>query len=356
MKKEYTIIKWFKEEKTNIILALLPVALTLFVGFIQYLGKSENAFAVFCDSKFINILQVICIVLTLGVLLNNRNQIRKGLVFNKQRLLMYLRRECNMRDEGSNSLDAAYWVVKETVRQFYYIWIIIWGLWLFYYCGNLIWEIGLEKRDTFDVMKWQYAYNAIFDLATSTLIYVLYIILNNVTVQRNQRNPLSNGLRYDLILLVVIVSCIFSLIICSIAADEKEKYWELQLIISSILGIFSTIVLVMTLGKLNSNYLQIPRILFYTLYLYAIIQIYEPVLMLKDFSIQTNDSKIGGMSNVIEILQISFSYFTLIGKICLSLALTWIVYEYRLVFFVIHKSLSLTENAERLQNFTRYVK
>ncbi|WP_302324291.1 hypothetical protein, partial [Bacteroides caecimuris] len=51
----------------------------------------------------------------------------------------------------------------------------------------------------------------------------------------------------------------------------------------------------------------------------------------------------------------SFLFVTLIGKLCLTLVLYWIVYKFRFIYFVITKSLSLTETPEKIKVFMKYI-
>ena len=55
-------------------------------------------------------------------------------------------------------------------------------------------------------------------------------------------------------------------------------------------------------------------------------------------------------------LELIFKYITLIGKVCLSLSLLWIVYDSKIIYFVIQQSQALIEAAYRKDVFDTYMK
>ena len=56
-----------------------------------------------------------------------------------------------------------------------------------------------------------------------------------------------------------------------------------------------------------------------------------------------------------EKINIAFLFASLFGKLCLAMVLYWIVYKFRFIYFVITKSLSLTETPEKIKVFWRYI-
>jgi hypothetical protein len=75
---------------------------------------------------------------------------------------------------------------------------------------------------------------------------------------------------------------------------------------------------------------------------------------LKDL-ISTSKLFNGGIRETLNIFNASFLFVTLIGKLCLTLVLYWIVYKFRFIYFVITKSLSLTETPEKIKVFMKYI-
>lgn len=145
------------------------------------------------------------------------------------------------------------------------------------------------------------------------------------------------------------------------------------------LGAFATFAFVILLGKLNSFYLQIPILLNLMVYFYAISQILSPLMMLAegaDYIAKNNnaiDTNIGQLltiagynlengqtvmehiKSITENVNIAFLLGSLFGKLCLTMVLYWIVYKFRFIYFVITKSLSLTETPEKIKVFWRYI-
>ncbi len=345
------MIEWFKREWRNILLTFFPALLGMFFSLLKALfNDKEHLGNILEDYKFGSAFQAFFIFITLFVLLNTQKQVFKNLSKVSQ-LKTYLRRKCILRDENNENLTIAYEVVLETVKQFYYLWIAIWGLWFMYYCGDFILNVLESARnkcscdcgyigDNLIFQKISFTYKHFFDFLTSVLMYILYLILSEATVKRKERkktniSEIIGGFLF-LLLLGVIVMC---LEIYSYSIFAPYQYHRLNLVISIILSIFSAFSFVLILGKLNSNYLQIPRVFLYGLYIYAIIQIYHPFLECY------NDQTLNAL----------FFYATLLGKVFLTLTLTWIVYNYRFIYFVIHKSLALTETPEKLKTFERYM-
>lgn len=61
------------------------------------------------------------------------------------------------------------------------------------------------------------------------------------------------------------------------------------------------------------------------------------------------------IKTITENVSIAFLLGSLFGKLCLTMVLYWIVYKFRFIYFVITKSLSLTETPEKIKVFWRYI-
>ncbi|WP_448781038.1 hypothetical protein [Bacteroides congonensis] len=339
-------ILWCKEAKYNIILTLVPVFLPFIIDIIMKAVDTKFTFQL-SDAFFVYLLQTFFILMTLLALTNNKKRTYKDLS-QQGHIMDYLRRECQIRDESEQSLVLAYNIVKKTTNQFYFAWLAIWLVWLIYYLGNLIFEsidfFAIDKMiDDLTFYKIHDLFNNTFDFISSMLLYAIYLILNDVTVSRSRQHEQFAGIRIGVILLVIMFAVFCSLSLLSLSFLYYQDYKNIQICISVFLGFFATFSFVLTLGKLNSNYLQIPRLFLYILYSYAIIQAYEPMIKYMHFLEVDNGIKI------------AFLYFTLLGKVALMLSLTWIVHGGRFIFFVIYKSQSLTETPRMLNKFNKYI-
>ena len=54
-------------------------------------------------------------------------------------------------------------------------------------------------------------------------------------------------------------------------------------------------------------------------------------------------------------IHIIFLCITLIGKMCLAYVIYWTVYKSRFIYFVVTKSMALTETPEKLMVFWKYI-
>ena len=167
--------------------------------------------------------------------------------------------------------------------------------------------------------------------------------------------------------------------------SEAKYAFSTMLLTSVFLGAFSTLAFVLMLGKLNSYYLQIPVVLNFIVYAYAIIQIFSPLSLLAEgwgniqnnFVITTLSVNSGdclkdncvynhvtistseytdAIKEHLNIISVVFHLLTLIGKLCLALVLYWTAYNSRFLYFVVTKSLALTETPEKLRIFWKYIK
>ena len=197
-------------------------------------------------------------------------------------------------------------------------------------------------------------YNNIFNYLSSTAMFLIFIILNSVTVLINERKK-GLGLIYSVILIVVF-GCLILLPTLYSFSLFGMSYFKTQLLITIILGFYSTFSFVLVLGKLNSNSsLYIPRFLIYGLYVYAIAQMFQflfTFMMIGDYCWGTF---VEFIDYLLEI-ELIFKYITLIGKVFLSLSLLWIVSDSKIIYFVIQQSQALIEAAYRKDVFDTYMK
>ena len=144
-----------------------------------------------------------------------------------------------------------------------------------------------------------------------------------------------------------------------------EIYQEIQYGLRLVICIVGCISLMAVLGRLNTNYLNIPQWMMFALYLYAAVQMLLVVntSIAVDASVKVNKSAkpkankknshkqrhIIGLSN--------FLYFyALIGKGCLCLVLCWVNQKNRFLFFLIHKANTLSDSEVMLQRFNQHYK
>lgn len=332
---ESNYIDWLFSERYQISItvgsAILPALISLLVPFLQHhkgCACAPLSNSVVCsfnkDFPFNSLFQTIFIFISLYILLYNYLRTKKMLENNRNLIANYIERNTNKRMKRCNEKFFLFTVVANITRQFYMMWIVVWMLWLVYYFGDFTMQLLGIKDDENPLLM----FHLIMDFLSSMAMFAIYLILSNVTTKRKERASDNNGLLYGLLFMVVLFTIWLALIISigneSIYYSASISYQYCLLLESA----FSVMSFVLVLGKLNSNYLQLPGLFLLVMYLYAIIQAYIPL----------EECKSGGY-----VIRSIIPYVTFIGKIFVMLTLCWIVDKKRLIFFIIQKSAALDE-------------
>lgn len=351
--------KWLDSEKVNIfITAIMPAIIGLISVIFTILDKRPAHLGeIFKDDIFINSMQLVVICCIIYVIFRNRRRI---LVTNmmEQRLSSYVKEKCNLRDQSEENVKSFMDVIRKTMNQFFYTWIVLWAILFVYYSGSLCFTVfstvGFESINCEVTKMIMNGYNNVFNYLSSTAMFLIFIILNSVTVLINERKR-GLGLIYSVILIVVF-GCMILLPTLYSFSLFGMSYFKTQLLITIILGFYSTFSFVLVLGKLNSNSsLYIPRFLIYGSYVYAIAQMFLFLFTFMTVSDYCWGTFVEFIDYLLEI-ELIFKYITLIGKVFLSLSLLWIVSDSKIIYFVIQQSQALIEAAYRKDVFDTYMK
>lgn len=350
--------KWLHSEKVNIfITAIIPAFIGLITTVVTILNKKTMCPVVdlLKDSCFINSMQLVVIVCTILVIFRIRRRILVTKLMG-QRLFCYIREKCNLRDQSDESVDYSLNVIRKTMKQFYYAWIALWAILFIYFSGSLCFAFldGAKFNDQCGEVSRLLlnGYNNVFNYLSSTAMFVVFIILNSATVMINDRRN-GRGL-ICAIILIVIFGCVILLPTVYSFSLYGMSYFKLQLLISIILGFYSAFTFVLVLGRLNVG-LHIPRFIFYGLYVYALAQMFQFLFvfpMVKDYCW----GRFTELYDYLNTFEIIFQYITLIGKVCLSLTLLWIVFDSKIISLVIQQSQAITELLYRKDVFDTYMK
>lgn len=351
--------EWLHSEKVNIfITAIIPTFIAFLTALVTIIDKCkmEAAWHIMKSSIFINSMQLVIIVCTIVVIFRIR---RKILITKAKRLRLtsYIKEKCNLRDQSEENVNYTLDVTGKILKQFYYAWIALWTIFFIYYSGSLCFAI-LKSVDFNCYSKGlqiliENGYNNLFNYLSSTAMFVLFIILNSTTVSLHERKT-GRGL-ISAVLFIVFFGCtillptLFSFSLCWMS------YFKMQLLISIILGIYSAFSFVLVLGKLNSD-LQIPRYIFYWLYMYALMQTFQFLFTFISINKLYCWGTFYDFPHYLEVFEMTFQYITLIGKVSLSLTLLWIAYDSKIIHFVIEQSQAITELTYRKDVFRTYMK
>ena len=352
--------KWLHSEKVNIfITAFIPTFVGLITSFISFFDETpENSLKkLLMSDVFINSMQLVVIACTLFVIFRIRRKILVTTMMG-QRLSSYIKEKCNLRDHSEGNVKYFMLIIGKTMKHFYYAWIALWTVFFVYYSGSLCFVL----LNSFQFENYHYdvaqliinGYNNFFNYLSSTAMFMIFIILNSPTVKvKDRRNR--RGLIYG-IFLIVIFGCLILLPTIFSFSLFGMSYFKLQLLITIVLGFYSAFSFVLFLGKLNSNSnLNTPRFIFYGLYIYALVQMFQFLFtftIVKDYCWGTFVEFIVYLNKV----EIIFKYITLIGKVCLSLTLLWIVFDSKIIYHVIQESQANTEMEYRKDVFDTYMK
>lgn len=367
-------IRRFKQwiiDNSNVLIVLLPVI----CGIISLIGKLFylllrsssiqrgilNALKDYIfNPYFIDTLQIALIFCVFWVLVRIH-----GLIFVNDKesiwLKLYLRRWSSKIDKSEEAIDITTQVVSGTCNQFYIMWLIIWGIFLCYYMTDLYFKFMFNHSSMMEVLDYvqlkDFIQN-ILNFASSAAMYAMYIILNNVTIHRKVRSKYDkHNFERGIVFLIILF---FFVIISSSYATllDSSEYGEYQFVNSLCLSCFSTFSFILLLGRLNSNHLMMPSTMLYGLYIYAMAQMFSPFMNIF-LSMEEKTGYVelyvpsGSKGN--DYLPAAFQYITLFGKIILTFMIIWIAKEYRLMYFVLHKSLSLEQTPKRKKFFFQFM-
>ena len=350
------IKSWIRKDKYNIVLSILCALISIVPAF-----WGSNFLAKYCicnktdvtSSQIVMIGVFLLVCIGMGFLIFKYRPTAMDDIRDKEALMDYIEEECGIKQTQNNNSEMAYEVVRGSVKQFFMAWQIIWFLWIIYF-GVEIFRITnypisvssiSQNKTLLAIQELKY----LLDFITSTALFSVYFILNNITVNINNRADKNNHeLLYSIsacIFLFAILVVLQMMYLPQAIPNVINKY---DIYTRLILGFFGTMSFVLVLGKLNSSYLSIPRLLMFWLYVYAIFQI-----LFCMGGIELNDE--GMLADVLKSLVRCSPWFYVIGKTALLMTLSWVLYRKRLIFYIIHESLAITDNPRRLNKFNRYM-
>ena len=320
LKSNNDFVRWLYKERYQILItlfaAILPTILAIVVE-----SLSSNHFTVSeltgLFRKNSSLIQALFIFITLFVLVNNMVRTSKTLEETKELVVSYIEKNTSKRYRSDKEKYYSFDIVSTTVKQFYIMWIVVWIFWFIYYTGSFIMGNQDDSHDSASIR----VFNLTFDFLSSSAIYIIFLILTDVTVKIEERK--ANGhlqLWHGSLLWILIFSVWLSLLVKMLSS--QSNYESMYQYNNLLMSAFSSVSFVLVLGKLNSNYLQIPRVFLLVIYAYAIIQAYVPF--------RECTQKLSDIGNIISGI---LPFMTLIGKVFVMLALCWVADKKRLIFF-----------------------
>lgn len=340
------LVAWYKEDRSQIRWtvggAVLSTLMGLFVENVRvaygnFMSGDYEGFSLILSDTYNFLIQTVFIIIAIFVLLKSRRGTLQDLKYAKQ-ITSYINENCNVKVYNEKDNLNRYLIVRQTTLKFYYLWLSVWGLWLCYYMGNLLFSVFFRENQ---ISLTRLIYSQVFDFMSSLVLLGIYLILTEATErrrdgQRGDEEGMWGGLLFVIVLTILFfVGLVYEASIYHHAGNRNEDFQTIQPnIVSVSLSVFSAMCFVLVLGKINSNYMRIPNAFLIGMYVYAIMQCYVPFSVLNT-------------PYVFRILEISLPYITLMGKMVVLLSLCWITYQKRLIFFVIHRSTAI-DNIPRM--------
>lgn len=385
--KDNSLTGWWKEEWLTLVVTIAcPIIATAFtvLSFFQNVKSESLNFSSKWYVTWIYFLQMVFVGISFYYLWGQKKNILHRLKKQKNGMADYFRMECHVGDEEGLLIEDRIRTVKDTVSKFYKGWVFIWVLWICYYGIMFLVElIGTDGCDSYLKIQHNFYLKSGVEVLCGIAMFYIYVTLNNVTVAKeNREEENSFDYRLSMFFLLACFVLIASLFYRSTCYSELRMAFFPMLLASIGISAFSTLAFVLMLGKLNSYYLQIPIILNLAVYVFAIIQIFSPLTLLVEGwectgsfvvttiphqpscgcaccqiskSIVSSPVATEDVSRWLNNICVVYHCITLIGKMCLALVLYWTAYKFRFLYFVVTKSVALTETPEKLRIFWKYI-
>lgn len=336
---------WLRDDYTNNLLAFLSLVVALIPYFLSILWEIDFGEG----GLMFSIAQVLFTMSGLIVISYRYTSYTLKELSSENALKDYIECECRFKQTADNTSDQACRIVKITLEQFFTMWKFIWLAWMMYYIVEVFyWTPLMDRRNCVHVAVVSGIMDLIDFLGSASML-ALYVVLNDYTVDRRVRARSFNSAMFinGIVSGVVFVFCLLFFTKYSSNPHENLLY---ALYCRVILSAFGCISFALVLGKFNSHYLQIPRLMIMPLYIYAVVQAFS-------FIVGDLESTEGGIlfKPLTEIANHVVPWVTIVGKIALLVALSWMLNNKRIVFFIVRRSLSMTEVKEQLSEFNRYM-
>lgn len=417
---------WLKQKRYQLIFSLVFAVIPLFTEFnITFLRPTKsNSIGIpwLWEQIYYNPYQIanIVFIFTTFIILARSTQLMSKENSRKNSIHEYV---INVFGENStlakNTPSDLYNRLRISIEQFYFSWLAVWVVWLLIYILKLIFAIYkynfLSGNIATDISAWtafriECLLENSLNLTNSFIILFIYLVITTSTVNvgsLNNQNVSGRKIMHAgvCVFFLIGIGCFFTDLFSVFDEITPNIYNQIQFFIRLIIGIIGAISLMAVLGRLNTNFLNVPQWMMFCLYLYAAIQMFYPITYnfiyehprMKELKIVDNEKHNAPLIesydsnvNIYRIKNISdgkntnnensdkntksyqntistvfptnyssdlepiFYFYALIGKICLCLVLCWINKKNRFVFFFIHKANTLSDSEMMLRKFNKY--
>ena len=190
---------------------------------------------------------------------------------------------------AQNTPQNLYNRMRSGVAQFYFSWMSVWGIWLILYVLMFVssvfkFEISRNMSEkvldlsTIPFFRIEAFLENMLNLINSFILLFIYLVITVSTVRVGSLAQ-SNKVMHACICVFILIfaGCFFTDLFSLMDIVPTDEYHNIQFYLRLVIGLIATISLMAVLGRLNTNFLNIPQWMMLSLYLYAAIQMLYPL-------------------------------------------------------------------------------
>lgn len=343
---EDNFYSWLRSQKYTAIFSILCAFLPIVPSLFDKSGFQFNEM----NLNWLNLANAIFILVVLFFLVNSKFLINKDSEDKEKQLSTYIKvnigPNCRLLHNGEHDF---FHRMDISLKQFYYSWIVVWGIWLLMYLLKFVFNLFDNFNLTFGALdSTANIVENTLNLLNSFAMFFIYMVITFSTVKASTDDGDCKQTHLGVVFLFLIGTLCLGADI--VGLYTPFDYVNLQFTIRLFIGIIASLSMMMVLGRLNSSYLDLPQRLILSLYVYAAIQMLYPLMYLLDANVLSKSNIF--MREKISI-QLLFYFLAFAGKICLFIMILWIIRRKRFLFFLVHKAHSLAESDEMIETFDR---
>ena len=187
---------------------------------------------------------------------------------------------------AQNTPSNLYERLRVGVRQFYYSWMAVWGVWLILYILSFVFSVykylivrandeAIKDFSDMTLFRMGSLLENFLNLINSIILLFIYLVITVSTVRVGNLSKDSNRIMHASLSVLVFVgaSCLFIDMFSLSSSISPDVYKHIQYYLRLVIGIIAAISFMAVLGRLNTNFLNIPQWMMLSLYVYAAIQV-----------------------------------------------------------------------------------
>lgn len=162
----------------------------------------------------------------------------------------------------------------EAVKQFHYLWVMQWCLWLCLYgllAFHAILQINHPETKTLPVNLFLSVAEDVFSNAQTTLFVICYLVLSRETLAESAATKKFRPTKFWMPAMALLVMAIFTELVAASVIGETQQF---TIVTRSLIGLASAVGMAMFVGRLESRFFGAPASVIVALYFYAALQVF----------------------------------------------------------------------------------